>query len=115
MIPDGLVDVMIELVKGKSANDYLFPGNRTGNPVSKNMMSDRHMKILKSLEFTKNHTLYGWKHTGVVKAFLAGVNIKSIQLQCRHYSIAETDNYLKSLGLFDNFDFQLKMPSLPKL
>ena len=113
MIPDGLIDTIIELIKNKSTNDFLFPGTQYGKPISKNIMSNRHRDILKDLNFSPNHTLYSWKHTGVVKAFLAGINIKSIQLQCRHYSIAETDNYLKSLGLFDNFDLQMNMPLLP--
>ena len=113
MIPDGLIDTLIELVKNKSSNEYLFPGSRYGTPVSKNRMTDRHSKILESLKMNNTgHTLYSWKHTGVVRAFLADINIKAIQLQCRHHSILETDNYLKSLGMFDNAEFQMKMPAL---
>jgi integrase len=48
----------------------------------------------------------------VVKAYNAGVDIKSIQRQCRHTSIDMTDNYLKSLGLYYNEAFLLKMPVL---
>jgi len=53
-----------------------------------------------------------WKHTGVVNAYKAGVDIKSIQRQCRHTAIDMTDNYLKSLGLYDNEEFLLKMPGI---
>jgi len=46
-----------------------------------------------------DYTLYSWKHSGVVAAYNAGVDIKTIQSQCRHQSLEQTDIYLKSLGL----------------
>lgn len=42
---------------------------------------------------------YSWKHTGVTNAYLSGVDIVSIQKQCRHHSLSETETYLRSLGL----------------
>lgn len=47
----------------------------------------------------KDYTLYFWKHSGVIAAYKAGVDIKTIQSQCRHHSLEQTDIYLKSLGL----------------
>ena len=86
--------------------------NVTGNKIGKNTMTSRHKTIIDALGMDNRHTLYSWKHTGVVKAYKAGVDIKSIQRQCRHTSIDMTDNYLKSLGLFDNKEFLLKMPGI---
>jgi len=76
-------------------------------------MSMRHRDILISLGLDADHTLYSWKHTGVVQAYKNGVNIKSLQLQCRHYSIAQTDEYLKTLGIFENKEIKFGMPNLP--
>jgi site-specific recombinase XerD len=112
-IHDGLIDTLIDLIKNKVSKDYLFPGEN-GNPISKNRMTDRHRVFLKDLEMNDgDHTLYSWKHTGVIQAYEAGVDIKSIQLQCGHSSVAETDNYLKSLGLYNNQDIILRQPALP--
>ena len=76
-------------------------------------MYERHKKILKELDlWGKDYTLYSWKHTGVVSAYKARIDIKSIQLQCRHYSLEQTDIYLKSLGLYKDRDVFDLMPEL---
>jgi len=75
-------------------------------------MIKKHKHFLEKLGFDDRHTLYSWKHTGVVKAYLAGVDIKSLQRQCHHHSIEMADNYLKSLGLYNNEVFLMKMPGL---
>jgi len=66
-------------------------------------VSERHRKAIKATGLDKNSalTLYSWKHTGVVRAYKAGVDLKTIQSQCRHSSLDMTDKYLKSLGLND--------------
>jgi len=93
---------------------YLFtslhqPGLR---PLGRNTMGDRYRKHIKRMGINKGYTLYSWKHTGVVRAFLAGVNIKAIQQQCRHHSIYETDKYLRSLGLIENTEIIRHHPAL---
>jgi integrase len=95
-----------------SGQAYIFTTRNTDRPLSKNKMSERHKRIIDKQGFDSRHTLYSWKHTGVVMAYKAGVDIKSIQRQCRHSSIDMTDNYLKSLGLYDNEAFLMKMPGL---
>jgi integrase len=86
--------------------------NKSGNHLGKNTITARHKRVIDKLGLDSRHTLYSWKHTGVVKAYNAGVDIKSIQRQCRHKSIDMTDNYLKSLGLYDNENFLQKMPGI---
>lgn len=52
--------------------------------------------------------LYSWKHTGNIQAFLAGMDIRVIQMINRHKSIQTTEIYLRKLGLFLDrtvFDF----------
>ena len=84
------------------------PGQK---PLSKNYMASRHKKIIDSESLENNYTLYSWKHTGVVNAYKVGIDIKSIQLQCRHSSIEQTDRYLKSLGFQENTAI-LKIPEI---
>lgn len=64
--------------------------------------------ILNSLNFSQNYSLYSWKDTGVIKAFLSGKTTSfayAIQRQCRHHSLEMTIKYLKSLGLVKNQEF----------
>jgi len=112
VIPEKLFPILKKLCENKSSGDYLFPGKQQGKCISKNRMSDRHRDILKELNINENCTLYSWKHTGVVRAYENGVGIKGIQMQCGHHSISETDTYLKSLHLYGNNEFILKMPDL---
>lgn len=45
------------------------------------------------------YTLYSWRHTGAVNAYLAGTDIKTLQYLFRHSSVTHTEIYLKSLKL----------------
>jgi len=92
---------------------YIFSAIKEPNrkKLSKNYMSSKHKEILTEKGFNANYTLYSWKHTGVVNAYKSGIDIKSIQLQCRHASIEQTDHYLKSLGFQDNIEI-LKIPEI---
>lgn len=110
-IPPAFKPDLDKLISDKSSKQYLFEG-KTAPMISKNIMSDRHRKILNRFEFAASHTLYSWKHTGVVDAYRAGIDIKSLQLQLRHYSLEETDTYLKSLGMYTNKAFLTKMPAI---
>jgi len=85
-----------------SADLLLFSGNlKPGlNVIGKQVAFRRHEKILKTLKLdNKGYTLYSWKHTGAVNAYLSGVGIKQLQRLLRHSSVQITDIYLKSLGL----------------
>jgi integrase len=74
-------------------------------------MGSRFRKLTRDLNLSKDYTLYSWKHSGVVAAYKAGIDIKTIQSQCRHQSLEQTDIYLKSLGLNVNLAIN-KMPEL---
>lgn len=88
---------------------HAFPGHylfsKSGGPgpevLPANQMTNRHRKFLRSLGYGKGFTLYSWKHTGAIQFILNGGSIKALQLQLRHSSLEETDNYLKGLGVSD--------------
>jgi len=111
-IPEPFIPVLEEFLANINDKDFIFPGRIKDKPVAADIMTRTHKTFLNRLGFDDQHTLYSWKHTGVVQAYLAGVDIKSIQRQCRHSSIEMTDNYLKSLGLYNNEAFLLKMPRI---
>ena len=67
-----------------------------------NFATSEHKKVLESIGLyrTKETTLYGWKHTGNINAYLAGMDIKLIQRINGHASLETTEIYLRKLGLF---------------
>lgn len=72
-----------------------------------------HSSIIRAAGLDGNkYTLYGWKHTGNVDAYLAGIDIYDIMRQNRHHSLEETMRYLNSLGLRPNVNFKKKGPKL---
>ncbi|RYF69772.1 MAG: site-specific integrase [Cytophagaceae bacterium] len=83
-------------------NDYLFGKDLLTGSVSilRNRVSERHAEALKKAKLYNGLlTLYGWKHTGVCKAYRAGADIVWLQRQLRHASLDDTQIYLRSLGL----------------
>lgn len=111
-----LAKPLYELLKGMeleglNENYYLFGRGLRPGPTSlhRNRVSDRHREVLRLCGITDSMvTLYSWKHTGVVRAFQAGLNIKLLQELLRHHSLEMTDIYLKSLGLTINKEVEEK-------
>ena len=110
-IPESFSNVIVESKEFKSALEYLFQSRDEVKPISKNVMGSRFHNLTKDLNLSKDYTLYSWKHSGVVAAYKAGIDIKTIQSQCRHQSLEQTDIYLKSLGLNVNLAIN-KIPEL---
>jgi integrase len=99
-IPDGFCKVLEGSDIIDPERELLFPSKtKSDRCISKNAMGVRFRELVKELKLSSEYTLYSWKHSGVVAAYNAGVDIKTIQNQCRHQSLEQTDVYLKSLGL----------------
>ena len=81
-------------------------------PIGLNTMSRRHRVMLKELGFSKEYQLYSWKHTGAVELAKAGVRLKAIQLQLRHHSLDQTDEYLRQLGVDDFKELKELFPAI---
>jgi len=54
-------------------------------------------KILSSLGFGHEYSLYSFKHTGASNLYRAKQDVRLVQKQCRHGSIVSTEKYLRSL------------------
>lgn len=92
-----------------SRNDFM-PGKIIAH---QHAMSRYFRKVLKKLKIEGNYSFYSLKHSGVVHAVKAGINIKEIQVQLRHHSLDMVNEYLKNLGVYDLEDIDAKMPTLP--
>lgn len=108
VIPDSFLQELQGMKYHKMPGEwFLFGKGLKPGPESivRNTVSAHHSKVLKALKYSKDLTLYSWKHTGVIAAYRAGIDIYAIMRQLRHHSLDMTQIYLKSLGLERNEQF----------
>lgn len=110
-IPDAFLSAL-HCLYNRRPSETVFVNEKTGEPYSKNVMYSRHKKYLDALGFGAGYELYSWKHTGAVALAKAGVSIKEIQLQMRHHSLDQTDEYLRQMGIRDVVGLRGSFPRL---
>ncbi|MBZ4192623.1 tyrosine-type recombinase/integrase [Niabella beijingensis] len=112
-IPRQLME-QLQFLKDFPSHYYVFGRNKKPGKVQvgHNWLNYEHTKLLKQLNITGNYSVYSWKHTGVVKAVKAGINIKELQLQLRHHSLDMVNEYLKDLGIYDSDELLNAFPTL---
>lgn len=113
LFPAPLIRTLAEMDISKYPADwYLFGKQLKPSPESilRNRVSVRHAKFIKEFNLGSDYSLYSWKHTGVVRAFQAGIHIKDLQAQLRHHSLDMVNIYLKSLGLEPSSSLRDKFP-----
>lgn len=107
-IPPPLRSIINDWLKYESINDYLFGKDlQTGSrPISsRNKVTERHKAVLTKLEFEGKLSLYSYKYSGVISAYLAGVSIDEIRRQCGHHSVEITQIYMQKLNLLKPSSF----------
>jgi site-specific recombinase XerD len=105
-------------VDGYPENYYLFSVNRHpgGNkfnkimagpltpgklPISEWTLSQGWYKKIKEMAgLDETWSIYSWKHSYCVRAYLDTKDVYFIQIKCRHTDLAVTCKYLRGLGLF---------------
>lgn len=98
------VEELIEYLKVKNypLTWYIFgqdgyPGSK---PCGQNMYYHRHKQILKDLKIEGKYTLYGWKHTGNIRAISLGINEREIQLQNGFRDYKTLEIYIRKLSAY---------------
>jgi len=104
-------------IQDMPTNLFVIGTNNVGNEkaVSSTWIGRHHRKILARLGYeTGRHgyNFYSWKHTGVIAAVKAGINLRELQLQLRHHSLEEMQHYLHALGINDCDQVRLNFPEL---
>ena len=111
-IPKPLRD-QLGFIKYLNPSDYIFESPvHPGKPVSTNYHSRRHRKILRELGFDRRYKFYSWKHTGAVAVVKAGIHLKELQMQLRHHSLDQVNEYLRQMGISDMENLSNNFPSL---
>lgn len=112
VIPDYFMPVIKAINLNQYPGDYfLFSKGFSIGPtaIGRNNITIKFREVLNILGFSSEHTLYSCKHSGVSNAYRLGVDIYAISRQCRHRTITETQNYMRSIGLQPNDEFRMKM------
>ncbi len=104
-------------IEQMNAGLYLIGKDYIGSssPTVINGFAKRHLRILKSLGYDTGYggfAFYGWKHTGVIAAVKAGINLRELQLQLRHHSLDEMQHYLRNLGISDSQQVLNQFPEI---
>ena len=98
------LEQLIEYLKVKNypLNWYIFGTDGEPGKVvcGQNMYYDRHKQILKGLNLEGNYTLYGWKHTGNIRAISLGINEREIQLQNGFRDHRTLEIYIRKLSAY---------------
>lgn len=104
----------LEHIKKMQPSEYIFKSTKEeGKPIGINTMSTRHRTILRKLGFPKGiYSLYSWKHTGAVMAVKNGISVKDLQIQLRHHSLDQVDQYLRQLGVNDLAKLRNNFPEI---
>ena len=103
-IPPPLVSLINEYkLREYAPHCYLFgrEGVPGPDPVGPDYFYHHHRRILEKMGVPGDagYDMYSWKHTGVIALWSATQNIKLIQQQCRHSTAAQTETYLRDLGI----------------
>lgn len=109
-----LLDLILDYkILENPSSSYVFGYNLKPcfEPCQKNLPTSLFRAVLEKLKlYRKNETtIYAWKHTGNINAYLKGMDIKLIQKINGHASLETTEIYLRKLGLFldkQAFDFE---------
>lgn len=113
VIPAGLRQMINESGILDHNPDWFIFGNKGEpgpQPYSKHYSSKKYNPVLTALKIDGGQTLYSWKHTGAIRLYQATKDMKKVQRQCRHWSITETDNYLRDLGMFEDDEVEFNFP-----
>ncbi|MEO1808603.1 MAG: site-specific integrase [Bacteroidota bacterium] len=95
---------------------HLYIFGKGGEPgeqqIGINYMGNIHRPILRRLGFSSDYKLYSWKHTGCVMAVRAGCSMKDLQIQLRHHSLDQVDQYIRQLNADDLGGFADRFPGI---
>ncbi|GAB3956383.1 hypothetical protein GCM10028805_46070 [Spirosoma harenae] len=89
-------------VKNYPLNWYVFGQDREPGPVAcgRNTYYHRHKQILKELKIEGKYTLYGWKHTGNIRAITLGINERELQFQNGFRDYKTLEIYIRKLSAY---------------
>ena len=118
-IPTHLHELIVQAgIKAYSPHDYVFgsQGVPGGEPRGKKYFYKKMRKVLAQLGLgDQGYDLYGMKHSGNIQLWLATKDLKAIQKQNGHSTMAMSETYLRGLGLLQNEQALANFPRMGSL
>ena len=101
----------------KQLNPNLYIFSKSGQPgtekLSLKWFNHQHSLILKKLGIISTRlSFYSWKHTGIYMFIKSGGSLKQLQLQLRHHSLDQVNQYIRDFGLNDCGDIKNNFPNI---
>lgn len=114
VIPPVFYDELKKEIKSRVLGEYLCPSSKgIFIQAGKNTYRFQHHRILERLGIPKSrYKLYSWKPTGMLHAKKNGASMKFLKEQAGHYSIDQTDSYLRSVGWRDDDNSSKLFPKI---
>lgn len=114
-MPGSLVETLLKIdLNGLDKSMFLFSNHHALTPSFKKTASTRISEVWKEIVIdglgVQKH-IYDLKHNGNSAASESGINARQIQLQNRHHSLEQTQQYLDRICRKPNEAFRLKMPA----
>ena len=109
-LPSSFKEALTLWLKDLPQNYFVL--NRALAPVSRDYLNKQHHKFLQSLGFSSRFSFYSWKHTGAFSAIKAGISLKDLQMQMRHHSLDQLNEYLREMGIMDSVNLKNNFPAI---
>jgi len=117
-IPDHLYNVLLDYKLNEFDKDcFIFSsaGYPSLKQVGKNYFNIKWNKFRIKFGISSEYKIYAGKHTGMIKANMAGVDVKEIQIQTGHHSLDQVNDYLATMNTNMLQNFTAKFPKLGEL
>jgi integrase len=113
-IPDSFMLVLRNQLQHYPREYFVFGKN--GKPgmdhLSYNNLGNRFLAIRRKLHMPEEYKLYSWKHTGNVRADVAGIPRREIQEQNGHTTIQTTEIYMRNKRGYTCANIKASFPEL---
>ena len=95
MLSPALLEILRNYYKLARPREWLFPGDRPAEPITRDAVGDACQKALRLSGLSKPVTPHSLRHAFAVHLLEAGADVRTIQLLLGHRSLATTAKYLR--------------------
>ncbi|HMT30164.1 MAG TPA: phage integrase SAM-like domain-containing protein [Bacteroidia bacterium] len=113
-IPDALMVKIKDFKLHEYPGDYFIFGRLGPSPerAGRDHFSKHFRKVLDHLNIGRDWSMYSWKHTMNQRAAMTGIPLKEMQIQNRHHSLDQMDEYMKGLTVRDAKNLFTNIPKM---
>ncbi|MDP1526346.1 MAG: tyrosine-type recombinase/integrase [Rhodocyclaceae bacterium] len=95
MLSPRLLDELRTYWKAEHPTEWLFPGDRPGQPITRDAVGQACQKAHRASDIKKTITPHSLRHAFATHLLESGTDVRTIQLLLGHRSLATTSRYLK--------------------